>query len=482
MLRRVPMRGFLAGAVAFGLISGCTLTSDERLYVAPVAPTQPKTATVETDAAIGAREHPKIVAAYGGPYRDASTERQLEKIVGRLVVASDAPDTSYRITILNSPAVNAFALPGGYLYVTRGLLALANDASEVAAVLAHEIAHVTARHAIERENRVQAAVVARRVVKDVFKDTERARATLASSQVDLASFSRAQELEADEIGVRTTAKAGYDPHAAARFLKSMGRFADLTTGEGNADFLSTHPGTSERITQVIAHARRFGAPGVGRTDRDAYLNAINGLQYGDDPSGGVIRGTRFLHPGLEITFEAPPGYQLRNTAKAVLGTAADDAALRFDSVDIPSGQPLTDYLASGWINGLDTETISAITVSGFAGATAIAEADGWSFRISVVRIDGRAYRFIFATRDLTSGFDAAAQRTVSSFRKLSAAEVSRIRPQRIRIATVRAGDTVKTLAARMGGGGDGLTLFLVLNGLANNDRLEPGTRVKIIGK
>ncbi|MCC2111814.1 MAG: M48 family metalloprotease, partial [Hyphomicrobiales bacterium] len=430
---------------------------------------------------IGAREHPKIVAAYGGPYHDAAAERQIEKIVGRLVAASDAPETSYRITILNSPAVNAFALPGGYLYITRGLLALANDASEVAAVLAHEIAHVTARHAIERENRVQAAVVASRVVKDVFKDTERARATLVSSQVDLASFSRAQELEADEMGVRTIAKAGYDPHAAARFLQSMGRFADLTSSEGNADFLSSHPGTSERIKQVIAHARRFGAPGVGRTDRDAYLGSINGLQYGDDPSGGVIRGTRFMHPGLAITFEAPSGYRLQNTAKAVLGTADDDAALRFDSVDIPAGQSLIDYLASGWINGLDTETISAITVSGFDGATAVAEADGWSFRVSVVRIDGRAYRFIFATRELTPGFDAAAQRTVASFRKLSATEVSKIRPQRIRIVTVRQGDTAKTMAARMGGGRDGLALFLVLNGLTTGDRLEPGTRVKIIG-
>ena len=478
--RGVAAARILAGVVLVLAVGGCTLTDDNRLYVSPVGQRTP-TAGAQSDAAIGRREHPKIVAAYGGRYRDAALERYLAAIVERLATASQSSGERYRVTILNSPSVNAFALPGGYLYVTRGLLALANDAAEVAAVMAHEIAHVIARHAIERENRAQAAVVASRVVKDVFKDAERARATLASSQVDLASFSRAQELEADEIGVRTIARAGYDPHAAARFLRSLQRYSELTSDGESTDFLSTHPGTSERIRQVTAHARRFGAPGVGRTDREGYLKAIDGLRFGDDPDEGVIRGRRFLHPGLAITFEAPPGFRLQNTPKAVLGTAGDDRALRFDRVEIGAGQTPADYLASGWINGLDTDSIETIRGNGVSGATAVAEAEGWWFRVSVVQVDGRAYRFIFATRELTSEFDAAARRTIAGFGKMSAAEVARIRGRRVRIVTVRPGDTATLLARRMAVEEKALALFLVLNGMQAGEALTPGARIKLIG-
>ena len=119
-------------------------------------------------AQMGAREHPRIVASYGGEYHDEKTEKLVARIAGALTAVSENPNQSYRITILNSPAINAFALPGGYLYVTRGLLALANDASEVAAVLSHEMAHVTANHGIERQRREEAEVIASRVVAEVL--------------------------------------------------------------------------------------------------------------------------------------------------------------------------------------------------------------------------------------------------------------------------------------------------------------------------
>lgn len=162
-----------------------------------------------------------MVATYGGVYEDRGAERAVAQVVGRLVEASDDPSQAYRITILNSPAVNAFALPGGYLYVTRGLLALATDTSEVAAVLAHEMAHVTASHAIKRQQRAEATELAGRVLGNVVRDPDQARAAIISSQLSFARFSQIQELEADAVGVRTLARAKYDPFAAARFLMAM---------------------------------------------------------------------------------------------------------------------------------------------------------------------------------------------------------------------------------------------------------------------
>jgi predicted Zn-dependent protease len=219
----------------------------------------------------GSDEHARIVAAYGGIYHDPKVEQTIARIVGRVVAGSDKPEQGYRITILNAPAVNAFALQGGYLYVTRGLLALANDSSEIAAVLGHEIGHITANHAIQRENKARNALIVSRVATDVLDDSS-GKLALASTQRTLASFSRQQELEADAIGIRTIGKAGYDPFAAARFLSAMSRFSAYRSTQAatdkRPDFLATHPSTPERVDFATRAARAFGAPGIGEVDRD----------------------------------------------------------------------------------------------------------------------------------------------------------------------------------------------------------------------
>ena len=462
-------------------LAGCKLSNDDRIYVDPIRPAVPAAVDPE-EKAIGEREHPKIVATYGGVYENSSVERRLATIVGKLVAASEVPSQSYSITILDSSTVNAFALPGGYLYVTRGLLTLASDASEVAAVLAHEIAHVTTRHALERENRAKVTAVASQVVHDVLKDTERAKAKIEAGELELAQFSRAQELEADQIGVRTIARAGYDPFAAARFLTAMDRFAQMSAGTADStpDFLSSHPTTPERVRLAVEAARQFGAPGYGTTDKAGYQKAIDGMIYGDDPREGYILERAFIHPGLGITFDAPAGYTLQNTAKAVLGTAADDTAMRFDSVALAPEQALTDYLASGWMNGLQTSSVETISVNGLEAATALAQTSDWAFRVAVVRNGTRTYRFIFAARTLTPAIDGRAMATVNSFRRLTPTEAARIRPQRIRLHRVAAGENSRLLAAMMKSRSDPYATFLLLNGLDPDTAPEPGSYVKLV--
>jgi len=320
---------------------------------------------------VATEQHARIVAAYGGIYHDADLEKAVARVVGRLVAASDDPSRSYRITILNAAAINAFALPDGYLYVTRGLLALANDSSEVAAVLAHEMAHVTADHAAQRQDRARTAAIVGRVVTDVLEDADAGRLALASSQRSLASFSRQQELEADAIGIRTIGKAGFDPFAASRFLTSMSRFAGYRAGLGigedrRPEFLATHPTNPERIDFATKAARQFGAPGVGEVDRDRYLAGLDGTVFGDDTDQGYVRGRRFLHAGLAVGFEVPEGFVIDNTQEAVLATGIDGTALRFDAVNLNATTPLADYLASGWVNGLDSGSIRSGEINGLA--------------------------------------------------------------------------------------------------------------------
>jgi predicted Zn-dependent protease len=392
----------------------------------------------------------------------------------------------YRVTLLDSPAINAFALPNGNLYITRGLVSLANDKSELASVLAHEMGHVIARHAAIREEQARQAALVNNVVSEVLSDPQMGALALAKSRLALASFSRAQEFEADGIGVGMSARAGFDPFGASRFLNDMQRNADLKTG-GTAkdvyapDFLSAHPSTPDRVRNALVNARQFSGPGTGERGRDEYLAALDGMIYGEDPSEGFVRGRRFLHPKLGFTFTAPPGFILDNTAQAVLGLKTGGGeAMRLDVVTVPAEQSLADYLRSGWMESVDPGSIAEFSVSGFPAATASARGAQWSFRLFAVRFGSDVYRFIFAAKAMTEAADRSFRESIMTFRRMSLKESEHVKPHRLKIVTIGERDTVAKLARRMAGSDNRLERFRVLNGLGANDRLKPGETVKIV--
>jgi len=379
-------------------------------------------------------------------------------------------------------------LPNGQLYVTRGLIGLANDSSELASVLAHEMSHVIARHAAMREDQARQAALISRVVQDVLSDPETGALALAKSKIALASFSRTQEFEADGMGIGMAARADYDPYGAARFLTSMGRNAGLKSNPGQAridprapDFLSSHPATPERIKNAQTNARQIGAPGSGERDKPDYLAALDGMVYGEDPSEGFVRGRRFLHPRLGFTFLAPEGFVLDNTAQAVLGVKEDGGqALRLDVVRVPAEQTLADYLNSGWIESIDAKSVEDVTINGLPAATATAKGDQWVFRLYAVRFGSDVYRFIFASKHAGAEIDRTFRESVNTFRRMSLAESRAAKPLHIKIVTVEPGETVERLARQMAVGAHPLERFRVLNGLAANGRVNPGELVKIV--
>jgi len=437
------------------------------------------------------REHQRILATYGGVYNDPRLQAVIEQTVERLVAASEKPDLHYKVTMLNSQSVNAFALPSGQLYVTRGLIALANDDSELASVLAHEMGHVIARHAELREEQAREADLVNRVVTDVVTDPAAGAMALAKSKLALASFSRSQEFEADAIGIGIASRAGYDPYGAVRFLTAMEQNSDLKPEQSGAinpaaaDFLSSHPATPERITQALANARQYRAPADGGQDlaqaKAAYLGNIDGMVYGEDPSEGFVRGRRFLHPKLGFTFTAPDGFTLDNTAQAVLGIKhGGGEALRLDVVRVPAEQTLAEYLTSGWIENIDPATVEDITVNGFPGATAAAKGDQWDFRLYAIRFGSDVYRFIFAAKHRTPDSDRAFRESIGTFRRMSIAEIEAAKPLRLKVVTVAPGNTVDKLAAKMAVADHAIERFRVLNGLGPTDRLKPGSAVKIV--
>ncbi len=473
----------LASILLAGLLAGCQLSGSAPPRVEPVAVISPRVPSAAEEA-IGARENPRVVAEYGGVYSNPTVEAEVDSVVTRLVAASDDPSRHYKITILNSPVANAFALPGGYLYVTRGLVALTSGSSELAAVLAHEMAHVLLNHALARAQVAAQADIVQRVATDVITDPSASQSARDGSRTTLARFSRNQEIEADRVGITIAGRAGFDPFAASRFLDKLQAYATFRSASGRHDdaagFLASHPATLERRQLALVVARQFGAPGVGEQNGDAYLKALDGLVFGDDPAEGFVRGQEFLHPRLAIAFRVPDNFRLENTKQAVLAAAGEDTAMRFDGVTVDEGIDPSTYLASGWINGLLDNSIRATTVNGLPAATADAAAGDWVFRIGAVQIGTSMYRLIFADRNNVPLIDRALKETLASFHRMTPAEVAHLKPLAIHVVRVGAADTVASLGARMQGTGRGEELFRLLNELGPSDTLTAGEMVKIV--
>ncbi len=462
------------------LLAGCVSADPDAIASLKVPESAPRVTGVERAVE---REQQRLAASLGGRYRWAPMDSLLNRVVERIARVTGRPANAYSVEILNSPTINAFALPNGKVYVTRGLLELARDEGEVAAVIAHEIAHVTLEHARARAELAQRSALVTRVVADVLNDPNASRVAKSEGRVTLARFSRAQKLEADRIGVNVIARAGYDPYSAARFLVALDRHAKLRSGNGgkSADFLSSHPSTPERVSAAISVARETGASETTAGAAEDYAGAINGMLYGDDPSAGVVRGRVFASPRLAVTFTAPEGYVLDASPEAVIGLAhgGSAGALRFDHIADVSDS-LEAFIASGWIDGLEARNVH--TLDGGAAPMVVAEAQGkdWMFLLGAVRIDNITYRLLYATRAPGAQERARFEESLRSIRKLTAEEARAVAPLRIRIVTARPEDTQQSLAARMQGVDNPLARFAAINGLREGEAPVPGYSYKIV--
>lgn len=479
-------RRLLVAAAVFALASCAELEKQGQVFApAPLPPTRPAMPKPENRASV---QHKELVAQFGGEYQALAAERYLDGILVKLAQASDTPgQTAYKVTILNTPVVNAFALPSGNLYVTRGLLALAGDASEAAAVMAHEIAHVTLRHsALRAEREREAAVISQ--AASVIQNKQKGEEVRSTQRLSVASFSRQQELDADETGVRVIARAGYDPYGASRFLTALGRSSELRAAlygkrkeSMGFDIMSTHPSTPERVARAVAAARQIGAPGIGTRDRNGYLAAINGVAFGDDPMEGYVRGRKFTHPRLRFAFTAPEGFLLENSSEAVFGVRqADNEALRLDSVRNPNFESLEAYVGSGWVDGLLQSSVKKMDINGLPAVTATARAGEWNFRLAVIQSGDYLYRLIFAAKALTDQAEKEFMESIQTFRRITPEEAREAHGLKISVITAGPGDTVESLAGHMTTPNRPLEYFRLLNGLDENEPVTPGERYKIV--
>lgn len=444
------------------------------------------------------RDHPELVREFGGA--ETGPRAAYVNAIGHRVAAQSGlanAASAYRFTLLNSAVENAFAVPGGYVYVTRQLMTLANDESELAFALAHEVGHIAAGHAQAREAAARRNTIGGllgaifgSVIGGNFGNYIAQRSAL-QARLQILSFSREQEYQSDTLGMRYLIGAGYDPAGAPGILAALTRNSALQArvqGRDNRqlpEWASTHPFSENRMHRSAQEARATGRLGTGVRNRDQYLSQLGGVTVDDDPEQGIIDGRTFTHPDLRIYFAVPVGYLMQNGTRAVSirGSAgqAQFGGGRYNGTLENYAHSVMQELAGNrrlqvppprrtTINGIPAvyTTTRANTSSGVLDVTVVAYQ--WD--------PGAVYHFVMLTTG-GSGMGPFAP-MVNSIRKITPAEAAAIRPRVIEVVTVRAGDTVQSLARRMAYRNFQLDRFLSLNGFQPNARLVTGQQVKLV--
>ncbi len=415
-----------------------------------------------TEVAEGAKAHQQVLAEYGA-YANPNLQAYVNALGQKLAQQSHRAQLKWTFTVLDSPEVNAFALPGGYVYVTRGIMAYLDSEAELAGVVGHEIGHVTARHGAQRATRQQTAgvgVLLATVLGVVLESRGVGGAAQAASEVSqgvaagyVATYSREQETQADQLGAEYLVRNRYDPQNMVdviNVLKSQERFAaDAAKAEGRAvpaggNWLASHPSNDKRLADIqqIAASYAKNQPGaaVGSAayvddGKTRYMAAIEGMNFGESRGQGVTRGQSFYHEDLGVALTAPPGWRVQNGAEAVtLVNAAGDAGLVVRTVPAEAGNTLEEIIRNVLkpVDGrAERRNLNGLAASHFVGTRRDAKGQTQGIEATVVAGPGnRNYLMQYAARDAAARQRAGAGlvQAEASFRALSATERSAARP------------------------------------------------------
>ena len=439
------------------------------------------------EAAIGQQQDAEIRREMG-VYDDPALQRYVNDIGQELARASHRPHLPWTFTVVDSPAINAFALPGGYIYVTRGILAYLDDESELAGVLGHEIGHVTARHAAQAYTR-QAQASLGLTILSIFVPSTQPFTELGATGLGVLflKHGREAELEADRLGVEYGSSAGYDPAGVPRFLSTLARVNALSE-RGVPNWLSTHPDPGSRVTKAEPVAGKFVSAEARKVNRDQYLERIHGMVFGDNPKDGIVRGNEFLHPLLRIAVTFPEGWELTNTEQAVMAQEpGTDHYMVLQQVEQPRGRSVGDAAVAAMrqagytvvdgtmqrINGNDAHVgLYRGTATGAGKVLMRAAHVAIGRQLYVIAGFAPEAEFNLVDREITPA--------VQTFRQLSVQEAANVRPNRIEFHVVRQGDSWQSIAARQGKGYVNAATLAIMNDREVQVQPQPGDRVKIV--
>lgn len=446
----------------------------------------------QQEIAIGRDMAPKVLQAYG-KYENDALQAYVQGVGEKLAAVSHRPNLVYRFTVVDSTEVNAFALPGGYIYITRGLLAYLGSEAELAGVLGHEIGHVTARHAVRQYTAATAAQLGL-TLGGIFVPGMGSNVAQnvvgVLGQAMLSGYGREHELESDSLGAEYLARTGYDPQAILGVLRALKAQGDYATAQAKAEgrqpqtyhgLFASHPDEDTRLKEVLTKAS-FLAPDTPAPDgRDAYLKHLDGMVYGDSAAQGIRREHRFYHRELDFALQFPAGWRLDNRPDRLLAIApGGKAQAQLSSQDLNQRETPREFMTRRL--GIRNPSGEDIRPAGLPGYTTPLKIQGRPGRVSVIFHRNQAY--ILASVALagadTTAVDAAMRQTALSFHPLREDEKPLAEPRHLRLRTAAAGDTYAKLAAQSRLTGNAEAQIRLLNASYPAGEPVPGQVVKVV--
>jgi len=481
------MRSILSFLLIAGVLAGCVknpVTGKRELMLM----------SESQEIAMGVQYDPEIVNMYG-LYDDPKLQAFINEKGKEMGKISHRPSLDYQFRILDSPVVNAFAVPGGFVYFTRGILAHFSNEAEFAGVLGHEIGHITARHSARQQSNqllTQLAILGGMVASEDFR--KYGDVAMQGASLLFLKFSRDNESESDKLGVEYSTQIGYNSVHMAHFFRTLQRLS----GDGGAipSFLSTHPDPGDRFTKVGHYTKEFqaakGIPAESlKENRAAYLNMIDGLVYGEDPRQGYFEQSKFYHPELKFFFNVPANWQTQNTPAQVQMAPEDGKALMIlaleqgTNLNTAADQVLTR-------NGLNATERTQTTVNGLPALAILGEQvpqqganpqDVLQALVYLIQYDGRIYNLTgIAKKPDFNTYYPNFMNTMKSFNKLTDASKLNRKPERIKVVTVNNNTTVQAFLQSNGVAASRMEELAIVNGVELTDNLTKGTLFKLVAK
>jgi len=475
---------FLAGALLFLSLAGCAQN--------PVSGNQDFVMLSEdSEIAMGRTNHPKIIAQFGR-YDDDALQAYVQSVGEKLAMVSHREDLIYRFTVLDSPVINAFALPGGYIYITRGLMAYLNSEAELAAVLGHEIGHVTARHGVRQQSASQAAGLGYLIGSILFPELRAGPSqdifNIMSGAL-LSGYGREHELESDGLGAEYLAKAGYEPKAmidVIRVLKAQEMFAAAEANkqgreaQGYHGLFASHPDNDTRLHEVVGAADKFSIGRKGLILRQEYLAQIDGLIFGDSEEQGIRSGRHFYHLAMNFAVDFPNAWQVNNKPNSLQAVSSGGQAfIEMQATDINRKLSPQEFIRQR----LKLDKLTAgqkLNVNGLEGYTGLAKLKDNPMRISVIYFQERAFVFFSGVKNSKdfSRFDVDFLSTAKSFHRLAKDEQHLAKALNLGIVTVSKQDNYASWARKSRISNSPLLQLKLLNGHYPNGELQLGKLAK----
>ncbi|MBI1804239.1 MAG: M48 family metalloprotease [Ignavibacteriae bacterium] len=436
---------------------------------------------------MGKEADEQIVASLG-LYPDQDLQRYVSDLGMKLAASSERPNLPWTFRVVDDPVVNAFAIPGGHVYITRGILAHLENEAELAGVMGHEVGHVTAKHSVSQMSKQQLAQLGLGVGM-ILKPELQQYGQLASAGLGVLflKFGRDAENQADALGVRYSNRLGYDPHQLISVMTTLDRVTQAAGGRGTPEWLSTHPDPGNRKENIKAQIDTLRPGTVGnKVVRDPYLKQIDNVIFGQNPREGFFKGNMFLQPDLKFRFEFPDGWKTQNQKQSVIGVSANqDAAIQITLAK----EKTADAAARAFFSqqGISADGTRSSNVHGFSASagnfTAQTDQGAMQGTVMFVEYGGNVYQILgYGSQQSWSNYESAARKSIGSFDKLTDPKVLNVQPQRLKIVKIDRAMTLEQFNQRYPSAVS-MDILALINEVQPGGLLKAGQEVKqVVGE